>query len=225
MQTTLFARKTSQSKGLMFGPDGRLFTVSERAKRVFVHDMKGGIEIVAEGIEGRDLVVNSKGDIWITEPKAGKVWHIPPGKKPREVAEKLRPTGIILTPDEGTLVVTDSVNPHLWAFRVEEDGRLTCRDGYFQPVRFVLGVEKIGSHGMTFDKAGRIYVATWAGIQMFDPTGRPSGVIPQPKGSFVTNAVFGGSDFSWMYVTCVSHVYRRKMKSPGAPYFLHAGRR
>ena len=83
--------------------------------------------------------------------------------------------------------------------------------------------------GMTFDKAGRIYVSTNAGLQMFDPTGRLGGVIDTPH-YFTANTVFGGTDFTWLYIAGFDKgggdkIYRRKMKSPGAPYILRAKKR
>jgi enterochelin esterase family protein len=86
----------------------------------------------------------------------------------------------------------------------------------------VEGRKGTGADGMTFDKAGRIYVCTHAGLQMFDPTGRLGGVIAKPQEKTLSNVVFGGPDFAYLYVTCTDKVYRRKTKSPGEPYFLRS---
>ena len=77
---------------------------------------------------------------------------------------------------------------------------------------------------MTVDDRGRLYVSTYAGIQMFDPTGRMGGVILKPQKKFLSNVVFGGPKFQTMYVTCTDRVYRRKVKPKGTPYFLRAKR-
>ena len=34
--------------------------------------------------------------------------------------------------------------------------------------------------GMAVDQAGRYYVTSAVGVQIFDPTGRPCGVLPKP---------------------------------------------
>ena len=73
---------------------------------------------------------------------------------------------------------------------------------------------------MTVDADGRLYVATRAGLQMFDPTGRMGGVILKPQQKYMSNATFGGPDLSYLYVTCSDKVYRRKTKTHGISNFL-----
>ena len=125
---------------------------------------------------------------------------------------------MILTPDQGTLVVTDSEQPLLWAFRVEKDGKLRFREQYFQPLRLPSGTDRPGSDGMTVDRAGRVYVATRAGVQMFDPTGRMGGVILKPQPGALSNVVFGGPDLNLLYATCGDKVFRRVTKTKGVRY-------
>ena len=89
---------------------------------------------------GNDLAIDHKGQIYVTDPSAGRLWMVnaKTGEK-KTVAEDLRPNGVILWPKEGTLVVTDSDQPHLWTFRVEADGRLTHRERYYGPLQLPLG--------------------------------------------------------------------------------------
>jgi len=221
-KVTLFAENTAATNGLMFGADGRLYGCRNGEKKIVAYAMDGTISTLAENVESNDLVVNAAGEIWFSDPKGGKVWHIPVGGAAKTAAEGLKPNGLILSPDQGTLFVTDSTEPVLWAFRVQADGSLTHKDRYCQPLRMVEGKAGTGADGMTVDKAGRIYVCTRAGLQMFDPTGRLGGVIAKPQEKSLSNVVFGGSEFAYLYVTCTDKVYRRKTKSPGEPYFLHA---
>ncbi|MCH8830678.1 MAG: hypothetical protein IID45_13965, partial [Planctomycetes bacterium] len=51
-------------------------------------------------------------------------------------------------------------------------------------------------------------------------TGRMGGVISKPQGKFLSNIVFGGAKFDYLYATCSDKVYRRKVKPAGRPYFL-----
>ena len=206
----------------MVGPDGRLYGCRMGDRKIVAYDLDGTVHTLAENVDSNDLVVNSRGEIWFTDPKGEQVYYLPPGGKPTVAAKGWRPNGLILWPGEGTLVVTDSGAPHLWTFRVEDDGRLTNRERYYLPLRLPTGRDRPGSDGMTVDKAGRLYVASYAGLQMFDPTGRQGGVIAKPQDKFLSNAVFGGPEFAYLYVTCSDKVYRRKTKSPGAPYFLRA---
>ncbi len=221
-KVVLFAENTAKTNGLMIGPDALLYGCRMGDRQIVAYDKQGRIaRVLAKEVDANDLVVDSTGTIFFTEPKAGRVWHIAPDGASRIVAEDLRPNGLILTPDEGTLVVTDGRDPVLWAFRVEADGALTQKAPYFLPLRMITTRKGTGADGMTFDKAGRIYVATAAGLQMFDPTGRMGGVIAKPQETSMSNVVFGGTDFTYLYVTCKDKVYRRKTKSPGAVYFQH----
>ena len=219
-KVTLFAKDTAKTNGLMFGPDGRLYGCRNGDKQIVRYAADGSFESVADGVDSNDIAVGSDGAIYFTDPPNQQVWHIAPKGKARVVAKGFRPNGIILWPGEGTLVVTDSEQPHLWTFRIEADGGLKFKERYYMPLRMLPGAELPGSDGMAVDDRGRLYVATYAGIQMFDPTGRMGGVILKPQNRFLSNVTFGGPKFDFLYVTCSDKVYRRKTKPTGTPYFL-----
>jgi sugar lactone lactonase YvrE len=117
-------------------------------------------------------------------------------------------------------VVTDSDAPRLLAYRVERDGSLSQGERWYGPLAMSPGASRPGSDGMTVDKDGRVYVATAAGLQVFDTQGRPSGVIGNPQTKKLSNVTFGGPKFDTLYVTCTDKVYRRQTKVQGAPYSL-----
>ncbi len=216
-KVSLFAENTANTNGLMFGPDGRLFGCRNGDEKIVAYDRDGKVTTIAEGVKSNDIVVASDGGVYFTDPPNQQVWYIPPGGKPKVVADGFQPNGIILWPDEATLVVTDSNADHLWTFRVESDGSLKYKERYYLPLVIPPGKERPGSDGMTVDRAGRLYVATHAGLQMFDPTGRLSGVIAKPQNRFLSNVVFGGPKLDTLYVTCSDKVYRRKTKTAGIP--------
>lgn len=224
---TLFAENTERTSGLMFGPDGRLYGCQNGGKRVVAWevdgDMAGRMEVLAELPSCNDLVVASDGSIYVTDPRESQVWLVTPKGEKKVVASGFKPNGVVLWPGEGTLVVTDSNAPHLWAFRVEEDGRLKYGEKYYGPLFLPSGKTVPGSDGMTVDEDFRLYVTTHAGLQMFDPTGRLGGVIAKPQNAFLSNVVFGGEDFGHLYVTSQDKVYRRKVKPRGRPYFAKRG--
>lgn len=219
---TLFADNTANTNGLMFGPDGRLYGCRNGDKRIVAYKTDGSFETIVDGVNSNDIVVNSRGGVYFTDPGGERVWYVSPQREKRLVAEGFRPNGVILWPGEGTLVVTDSDRSHLWTFRVEPDGSLKYRERYYLPLTLTTGSSRPGSDGMTVDDAGRLYVATLAGVQMFDPTGRQGGVILKPQNLFLSNVVFGGPKFNHLYVTCTDKVYRRRVKPIGTPYFLRA---
>lgn len=226
---TVFARNTAKTNGLMFGPDGKLYGCRNGDRQIGYYDAQGAFTAVADGVSSNDLVVLSTGEIYFTDPAGRRVWYIPKGGKPRVVAEGYRPNGVIAWPDEGTLVVTDSDHPHLWAYRIESNGTLAYGERYYLPLQVRIDTSgpepvfaKPGSDGMAVDDAGRLYVATRVGLQMFDPTGRLGGTILKPQEKWLSNVTFGGPQFDYLYVTCTDRVYRRKVKPRGTPVSARA---
>src|SRR6185503_11251066 len=149
-----------------------------------------------------------------------QVWYVSPDGTKRVVTSGFKPNGLTLWPDGGTLVVADWEKPHLQTFRVESDGSLKFGEGYYGPLQIPSNQKQPGSDGMTVDDAGRLYVATHAGLQMFDPTGRPCGSIVKPQPKFLSNVKFGGANFDTAYVTSTDRIYKRKLNTKGTPHFL-----
>ena len=107
---------------------------------------------------------------------------------------------------------------HLWAFRVETDGSLKFKQPYFT-MQLQRGLTESAADGMKVDAAGRMYVATRLGLQVFDPQGRLSGVIAKPQIAWLANVVFAGPNLDTLYVTCTNKVFKRKTKVTGLRYF------
>ncbi|HSH93956.1 MAG TPA: hypothetical protein VK968_07410, partial [Roseimicrobium sp.] len=70
------------------------------------------------------------------------------------------------------------------------------------------------------DEQGRYYVATHLGAQVFDPTGRLCGVLPNPSTKQMTSVGFGGANREYLYATCGDTVFRRKVLAKGAIFFV-----
>ncbi len=219
-KVSVFLENSQKTNGLMFGPNGKLYGCQSGARKIVAFDDKGQAETLAEDVDSNDLVVTRAGSVYFTDPKGGRVWYINPQREKRIVAEGLKPNGVILSPDQSTLVVTDAQEPTLWAFRVETDGSLTGKDRYYGPLRMVDGQTGTGSDGMTVDTVGRLYVTTRAGLQMFDPIGRMGGVIRKPLADRpLSNVCFGGPQRNYLYVTAGDKVFRRLTQATGAVYF------
>ena len=124
-RVTLFAEETRKTSGLMFGPDGRLYGCSREGRRIAAWNTDGSVETIVEVDDCNDLVVSSNGSIYFTDPSNQRVYHVSPDRHMKVVADGFSPNGIILWPGEGTLVVTDRSEPHLWTFRFEADGSLS----------------------------------------------------------------------------------------------------
>jgi sugar lactone lactonase YvrE len=215
---TLFAQNTANTNGLMFGPDGLLYGCRNGDRKIVAYDAKGAFTTVADDVSSNDLVVAANGGVYFTDPPGKRVWYVAPDRAKRVVADGLNPNGVILSPDQGTLVVTEGAEPLLWTFRVEADGGLNFKERYYGPLQMPPGADRPGSDGMTVDTAGRLYVTTRAGLQMFDPTGRLGGTILKPQPGPLSNACFGGPKFDTLFVTASDKVFRRKTQATGVRY-------
>jgi len=217
-KVTVFAEATANTNGLMFGPDGLLYGCRNGDKRIVAYDKDAKMQTIAEDLASNDLVVAGDGGIYVSDPPGGKVWYINSKREKRVVAEGLRPNGVILWPDQGTLVVTDGAEPVLWTFRVERDGSLTDKDRYYGPLQLPPGGGAPGSDGMKVDSIGRLYVTTRVGLQMFDPTGRLGGTILKPQPGSLSNVCFGGKNLDTLYVTAGDKVFKRRVQATGVRY-------
>jgi enterochelin esterase family protein len=65
---------------------------------------------------------------------------------------------------------------------------------------------------MAVDKKGRFYITSALGVQIFDPTGRPCGVLPKvDQDQPLTTCTLAGPQHSDLYIAHGAKVYRRKL--------------
>jgi sugar lactone lactonase YvrE len=121
------------------------------------------------------------------------------------------PSGMVLWPDGGTLVVGDAGGKHLWAFRLDNEGKPVDGDRYY-PLRVRPGQKASQVRGLAVDSAGRLYACTPEGVQVFDPTGRLSGVMRKPCDGELTAVALRGDT---LFVTCGDAVFARKTRAKG----------
>lgn len=208
--------------GMHFGSDGKIYACQGGSfGRIVAFDLPSGtIDIVAEGVKPNDLVITARGDIYFTETSKMQITHIARDGKSvaADVATKAngpqRPNGIALTPDQGTLAVSDHGGRHTWVWRIEPDGSLSHRQPYMTLRTPAPGLPSKGD-GMTTDAVGRYYVTSAVGIQMFDPTGRMGGVIAAPTDKPIVSVALAGKDHSYLYVAAGDKIFRRKTKTKG----------
>ena len=218
--------------GMKFGKDGKLYACRARARELVTVDLKTGkITVLAKDVRPNDLVVTHKGYLYFTETPKKQVTFVNTKTGAIKAADVgiTAPNGICLSPDQGTLAVSDFRGKHCWAFRIEPDGLLTHKQPYMtmrcKPApsleRTILPAfqPSCRGDGMITDAYGRYYVATELGVQYFDPTGRISGVIPGPTGiRGITSVTFAGPNLDFMYVTCFDRIFRMKTKTRGVLY-------
>ncbi|HTM49040.1 MAG TPA: SMP-30/gluconolactonase/LRE family protein [Bryobacteraceae bacterium] len=214
-KVTVFKEDTGGANGLMFGPDGRLYACQNRRKRIVAYTPDGAESVITEGVGSNDLAINSRGEIYFTDPGGKTVWFIDRNGARRPVVQEgiTFPNGVRLSPDYALLSVADYASKWVWSFQVQPDGSLANGQPFHR-----LETEDdaaVGPDGMTVDSEGQLYVATRIGVQVCDQAGRVVAIIGKPQPGALSNAVFGGPGLQMLYVTAGDKVFRRQLRRKG----------
>jgi sugar lactone lactonase YvrE len=204
---------------LAFGPDGRLYACQSGRKKIVAYDADGKETVIAEGLRSNDLVVNHKGDLYITDPENKQVWFVD-AKGARRVVDTgvTEPNGVTLTPDQSLLLVADTKGQLVYSFQIQADGSLGFKQPHFY-LHVPAGSPRSGANGMKVDAKGNLYVATEMGVQYCDQAGRVNGIISKPQRARLSNVAFGGPTLDDLYVTVGDKVFKRKTKAKGVLSF------
>jgi gluconolactonase len=124
------------------------------------------------------------------------------------------PNGVLFSPDQTLLYVSDYVGRLSWVFQIQPDGSLSHKQRYFY-VHMADEATRSGSDGMAVDADGRVYIATTLGVQVFDQIGKCHAIIPAPSRASLSNVELGGPNFDEMYITNGDKVFKRKTKVKG----------
>ncbi|HEY2720317.1 MAG TPA: SMP-30/gluconolactonase/LRE family protein, partial [Chitinophagaceae bacterium] len=195
-----------KASGTYFGADGKRYTVAGGTKQILSYDANGKETVIADSIEGNDLVVANNGNIYVTAPdgaaKPGKVYLLRPGGEKIVVDEGLKfPNGVTLSPDQTQLYVTESATHWVWVYKIKKDGTLDYKQ-HFGWLHEPDAEENAWPDGIRCDTAGRMFVASRLGIQILDQLGRVEAIIPIPhSNSQASNVCFGGPQFDVLYVS------------------------
>lgn len=214
--------------GLELSPDGSLLYACQGSKSrvISINPQSGEVKTVAGGVKPNDLAVTRDGFILITETGAKQVTRINPQTGEVTPVDKgiTKPNGIALSNDGGTLAVSDYGGRYTWMFRVNAGAVL---DAKMPAMPMRLPIDSKGEFrfnkpppymadsrgdGLAVDKAGRYYVTSELGVQIFDPTGRPCGVLPKvDRDQPLTSCILAGSEHSMLYIAHGKSIYRRKL--------------
>ncbi len=216
-----FIKNAAGISGLQWGADGKLYACVARGHMVVRFDKEGKMEVLAKEVRPNDLVVTHDGNVYFTQTPEKEIRRIDPEGKMTVVSKDVvtKPNGITLSPDQGTLAVSDYGGKYVWAFRIEKDGSLSYPQNYMTMRTPNSNPEVARGDGMATDAAGRYYVTSAEGLQMYDPTGRMGGVIAKPQNAGLVSATFAGPGLSYLYVACGDTIYRRKTKTKGVLFF------
>lgn len=214
----VYIEDSSRGDGQAFGPDGRLYANAAGANGVVAYDGPGKRKVIADGFRGNDLVVNAKGEVYLTDPfttpnRSNVIFISAKGEK-RVADVGLRfANGITLSPDQTLLYVADYASHWVYSYQVQPNGSLAKKQRYFH-LHAPDTADDAGADGMRTDHDGRLWVATRLGLQVCDQAGRVNCIIPTPNGK-VSNLTFGGPKYDVLYATCGDRVYKRKVKVTG----------
>jgi sugar lactone lactonase YvrE len=139
-------------------PDGRLVTTGAS---VTLRE-PGGPATTLRDHGANEVVVDPRGRVYVNgadfdfaggaAPEPGWIDLVAPDGSSRRVAEDIQfPNGMIVTPDGGTLVVSESFAGRLSAFDIGEDGSLTGRRVW---------ADGLGPDGIGVDAEGAIWAQT-----------------------------------------------------------------
>src|SRR5918911_1876672 len=139
-------------------PDGRLLVTGDKLRR---QEPDGSMTIVAEQ-PANEIVVDGHGNIYLNgadfnfvageAPKPGWIKLVTPGGELRQVADDIQfPNGMVITPDDRTLIISESFAGRLTAFDIDADGGLSNRRVF---------AEGLGPDGICLDAEGAVWVGT-----------------------------------------------------------------
>lgn len=154
-------------------------------RRILADKQANGDPLDCLGGVINDLTADSKGGVYFT---MGGVFHAAANGTVTRYGENLSTNGVILSPDEKTLYVTNQRS--IAAFDVQGDGSLTNQ-------RTFVELPSAGGDGLTVDAQGRLYVTAGPALHVVSPEGKLLGSIPAPY-SLIT-AAFAGPDKKTMY--------------------------
>jgi gluconolactonase len=234
-KVSVFLKNSNGSNGLAWTPEGELLAVQTVKTKVGVVYPANNKKTLAEKFEGtafqrpNDLVRASNGAIYFTDsgtrptkeqpnPPSSHpgVFYISPGGELKRLANDIqRPNGIQLSKDEKVLYVANTLGEHILAYDIAADGSILNRRDFAKLEGWKQGEDgwSSGADGLALDDEGRLYVASNAGVEVFDATGAALGVIPIPKKP--QNLAFADKDKQTLYVVGRGAAYKIPLLAQG----------
>ncbi|MGV8855727.1 MAG: SMP-30/gluconolactonase/LRE family protein [Devosia sp.] len=234
-----FRQPANNSNGNTVDRQGRLVTCEHGTRRVTRTEHDGTITVLADSFLGKrlnspnDVVVNSDGSIWFTDPTYGidsdyegcraeseigasNVYRIDPGTRHVAVVcdDFIKPNGLAFSPDESLLYVADTGrthgadNPaHIRVFDVDVSGKLSNSRVFADCTNGLFD-------GFRLDTDGRVWSSAADGVHVFDPDGTLIGKILIPE--VVANLCFGGPRRERLFICATTGLYSVRLFVNGA---------
>jgi gluconolactonase len=236
-----FLNPSDHTNGLTFDHKGELIMCSHGARSVLRLKKDGQIEVIADRFKGKrlnspnDLVISSSGNLYFTDPCWGlNAQEQSPDKELPYNGVYLihndslilidstlwRPNGIVLSPDQKLLYVSDMFTDNsdevktIYRYHLDSNGIPTDRELLIvsNPPHQILGRIN-GFDGLKADIKGNIYCTGPHGIVVLNPDGKYLGTITTPLAP--ANCAWGDDDFQTLYITARRHLYRIPLNIKG----------
>lgn len=226
-QPEVFIDSSGNSNGIQADVDGNILLAQHQGSISKVND-DGQLEVLADSYEGsrlnspNDIAVHSNGNIFFTDPPFGVddedrelefsgVYKLTPEGELTLVHDELEyPNGIVFSPDESVLYVSESGSGDITVFEVDENG-----DPH-SPQQFAnigsMG-EMGGADGMVADQQGNLYTTGPNGLTIFDSEGNELHQLTFDEQ--ITNLEWGGDESNQLFITGSDHVYRFPINTTG----------
>jgi gluconolactonase len=216
--------KSNGAYGNALDSQGRLYTCESRTRRVIRMDQKGRVQVLADQWEGKrlnapnDIVVRKDGHVYFTDPAFGSqqdtreldfygVYHITPKGEVSLVAKSSgRPNGIAVSANGRILYVTNSDDRTVMAYDLDRQGNASNERVLVRDIPGVPG-------GIRVDEKGNLYVAA-KGVNVYSSEGKRITTIEISETP--SNLAFGEDDFSTLFVTARTSIYRVRLDTKGA---------
>jgi len=243
----VFRSPSNMANGLARDCQGRLLTCEHGGRRITRTEYDGSITVLADRFEGKrlnspnDIVCQSNGTIWFTDPPFGIGGHWEGDKAEPELPHAVYrldpssgtlhqvlldlngPNGLAFSPDESVLYVVESrAHPHrlVWAFDVDSSGALSGK-------RMVIDAQGAGAlDGIAVDQEGHIWCGwgsngaldanadTLDGVRVFNTAGLAIGHIHLPERC--ANVCFGGAQRNRLFMASSHSLYALYVETQGA---------
>jgi gluconolactonase len=225
-RTTAFRDPSGRANGLIFTPDGRLVAAEGAntggGRRVSITEPDGTVRTLADRYDGKrfnspnDVAVDTKGRIYVSDPRyVGNepreldfegVFRIDPdGTVTRLETTATKPNGLVVSPDDKTLYVSDNGSKRRALLAVSLDEGGAGKERVLKEFGSGRGID-----GMTVTTDGKIVAAAGSGplggVYVYQPDGTPVAFLAVPESP--TNVEFAGPENRTLYITAGKSLYR-----------------
>jgi sugar lactone lactonase YvrE len=211
--------------GLKLDAGGNVYAADFNSHKLFRVSPAGQVEIVAESYNGapfhglNDLCFDRAGNLYFTDPRGsgvrapyGSVYRLSAAGELTLVAGEIPfPNGIVVSPDQSKLYVSDTGTNSILVWDLARDGTVSRRRTFHQ-------FADASVDGISFDEAGRLWVARLdhASLDVLSSHGELLKSYPVTSTGKVTNMAWWGH--SLFVTTSVENVIRRfELPFGGAP--------